>query len=296
MKILISGASGLIGQEIASLLSAQGHKILQLHRNTTSKYPYWNIEKKIINLGKEVEIDIVINLAGENIVQGRWTSEKKKRILKSRVDGTKLISEYFSKLPYKPKVLISGSAIGYYGNRNAQSIDETSAKGTGFLSDVCNEWEMATKIATNSGIRVANIRLGIVLSSTAGALTKMLTPFKAGLGGVIGNGKQYMSWITVNDVAQIITHIINTEKLQGPVNIVSPNPVTNYQFTKILAQILHRPSLFLLPAFLAKIIFGEMANELLLTSTKVQPQKLLQSGYSFKDPTLKIALKKLLTL
>ncbi len=296
MKILISGASGLIGQEITSLLSEQGHKVLQLHRNTTTKYPYWNIEKKIINLGEEVEIDVVINLAGENIAEGRWTLEKKNRILKSRVAGTQLISTYFSKLPYKPKVLISGSAIGYYGNRNEEILDEKSAKGSGFLADVCNEWETATKIATNSGIRVANIRLGMVLSSTGGALAKMLPPFKAGLGGIIGNGKQYMSWVTVSDVAQIITHIIATEKLHGPVNIVSPKPVTNHQFTKILGKILHRPTIFLLPAFLAKIIFGEMANELLLTSSKVQPQKLLQSGYSFKDPTLNIALKKLLTI
>lgn len=176
MKILISGASGLIGQEIVSSLSAKGHKVLSLHRHTTSKYPYWNIEKKIIDLGKEVEIDVVINLAGENIAEGRWTSEKKNRILRSRIDGTKLISEYFSTVTYKPKVLISGSAIGYYGNRNEENLDEKSAKGSGFLADVCSEWETATKIAVNSGIRVANIRFGMVLSSKGGALAKNVIP------------------------------------------------------------------------------------------------------------------------
>jgi len=295
MKILISGASGLIGQEITFSLSTKGHQVLSLHRNTTKKYPYWNIEKNKIDLGKEAEIDVVINLAGENIAQGRWTAKKKNRILRSRIDGTKLIAEYFSKAQYKPKIIISGSAIGYYGNRNEEILDEKSIKGSGFLADVCSEWEAVTEIASQSDIRVANLRFGMVLSSKGGALAKMLFPFKLGLGGIIGDGKQYMSWITVHDVVEIITHVINTETINGPVNVVSPEPVTNCQFTKALGKILHRPTIFPLPAIFAKIIFGEMAQELLLTSTKVQPEKLLQSGYVFKDPTLEGALKSLLT-
>ena len=295
MKILISGASGLIGQEITSSLSTKGHQVLSLHRNTTKKYPYWNIEKNKIDLGKEAEIDVVINLAGENIAQGRWTAKKKNRILRSRIDGTKLIAEYFSKAQYKPKIIISGSAIGYYGNRNEEILDEKSIKGSGFLADVCSEWKTVTEIASQSDIRVANLRFGMVLSSKGGALAKMLFPFKLGLGGIIGDGKQYMSWITVHDVVEIITHVINTETINGPVNVVSPEPVTNCQFTKVLGKILHRPTIFPLPAIFAEIIFGEMAQELLLTSTKVQPEKLLQSGYVFKDPTLEGALKSLLT-
>ena len=295
MKILISGASGLIGQRISTSLSSKGHQVLPLHRNTTQKFPYWNIEKKIIELGTDGKIDIVINLAGESIAEGRWTSEKKNRILKSRIDGTKLIAEYFSKAKYKPKLIISGSAIGYYGNRGEEKLDECSAKGLGFLSEVCSKWEAATEIASESGIRVANIRLGMVLSPKGGALPKMLFPFKAGLGGIIGDGKQYMSWITINDVVEIINHIIKAKKLYGPVNLVSPEPVTNYQFTKTLGEILRRPTIFPLPAFLANIIFGEMAKELLLASTKVQPGKLLKSGYAFKNPTLDGALKTLLT-
>jgi len=295
MKILISGASGLIGQEIVTSLSSQGHQVLSLHRNTTKEFPYWDIGKKIIELGKGSEIDAVINLAGENIAEGRWTYEKKNRILRSRIDGTKLIAEYFSKAKHKPKVIISGSAIGYYGNRGEENLDENSTKGSGFLSEVCSEWETATEMATKSDIRVVNIRFGMVLSSKGGALAKMIFPFKAGLGGIIGDGKQYMSWVTINDVIEIINHILKTEKIHGPVNLVSPEPVTNYQFTKILGKILRRPTIFPLPAFLAKIIFGEMAQELLLSSTKVKPDKLLKSGYSFKNPTFEVALRILLT-
>ncbi|MCK4502507.1 MAG: TIGR01777 family oxidoreductase [Desulfuromonadales bacterium] len=295
MKILISGASGLIGQELATSLSSKGHQVLSLHRNSTEEVPFWNIEKKIIELGTENKIDAVINLAGENIAAARWTAEKKDKILNSRIDGTRLIADYFSKAKHKPKIIISGSAVGYYGDRGTEELDESSPKGTGFLSEVCGEWEAATETATQANIRVVNIRLGMVLSSKGGALAKMVLPFRAGMGGMIGDGKQYISWITISDVGEIINHIIKTETIRGPINLVSPEAVTNYQFTKTLGRVLHRPTILPLPAFLAKIIFGEMAEELLLTSTKVKPDKLLQSGYSFKHPTLDIALKTLLT-
>jgi hypothetical protein len=295
MKILISGASGLIGTAIANSLVLKGHQVAALHRNTTKTTPYWNIAGKEINLGIDRQIDVVIHLAGESIVAGRWSRPKKERILKSRVEGTRLIADFFAKAAYQPKVIISASAIGFYGNRGNEELNEDSAKGSGFLADVCKQWEDATEAASKSGIRVVNIRSGMVLSAKGGALAKMLLPFKIGFGGIIGNGKQYISWITIDDVVGIINHIINNEDLHGPINLVSPNPVTNHCFTKELGKILNRPTIFLLPAFLARIIFGEMAEELLLTSAKVIPGKLQDSGYFFKNPTLDGALKNLLT-
>ena len=294
MKILISGASGLIGKEILNSLAEQGHQIISLQRKSAPTTPYWDIENEIIELGANQKIDVVIHLAGESIAEGRWNQRKKERIKNSRVKGTKLLSEYFSKANYQPKIFISGSAIGFYGNRGDEKLSEESKKGTGFLSDVCYQWEEATTKASQSGIRVANIRFGMVLSSKGGALKKMLLPFKMGLGGIIGNGKQYISWVTINDVVGIINHIIKNKNLKGPINIVSPNPVTNHNFTKTLGKILNRPTFFPLPAFLAKILLGEMAQELLLSSTKVIPSKLQKSGYIFKNATLKNAFKNML--
>jgi len=293
MKILISGASGFIGKAVKNSLSLKGHKVVPLHRDTTQKTPYWNIENKVIELGDDHQIDVVIHLAGENIAQGRWSKKKKERILKSRVEGTRLICDFFSKTNYQPKIIISGSAIGFYGNRGDEELNEESARGSGFLPEVCSQWEEATKAASTSGIRVANMRFGMVLSPKGGAFAKMLFPFKIGLGGTIGNGKQYMSWITLVDVVEIIDQIIKNEALCGPINIVSPNPVTNSYFTKMLGKTLHRPAILPFPAFLAKIIFGEMAKELLLASAKVIPSKLQKNGYVFKYPTLETALKRL---
>jgi uncharacterized protein (TIGR01777 family) len=208
MKILISGASGLIGREIAKALSLKGCQILSLNRRTPQTPPYWDIKKKIIQLGANAKIDAVIHLAGENIAGGWWTSGKKNKILNSRVEGTKLITSYFSEALYKPKVIISGSAVGYYGNRGEEELTENSAMGSGFLSEVCYQWEKASEIAAKSGIRVVNIRFGMVLSEKGGALAKMLVPFRAGLGGVVGDGKQYISWITMEDVVEAIDYII----------------------------------------------------------------------------------------
>jgi uncharacterized protein (TIGR01777 family) len=252
--------------------------------------PYWDIENGIIELGPHQEIDIVIHLAGESIAEGRWNQQKKERIRNSRVKGTKLLSEYFSKTSYKPEVFISGSAIGFYGSRGEEELSENSKKGTGFLSDVCSQWEEASSKVSLSGVRVANVRFGMVLSSNGGALQKMLLPFKMGFGGIIGDGEQYISWVTIDDVVGIINHILKTEKLKGPINVVSPTPATNYQFTKALGKVLRRPTVFPLPAFLARIVFGEMAQELLLSSTKVFPRKLQEHNYMFKHATLENAL------
>lgn len=296
MKILISGASGLIGQEVERSLLKQGHQVIPLKRETTTEeMPCWNIENGVIDLGKHQEIDIVIHFAGESIAEGRWNQQKKERIKNSRIKGTKLLSEYFSKTSYKPKLFVSGSAIGFYGNRDNEELSENSKKGAGFLSDVCAQWEEATSKLSQAGVRVSNIRLGMVLSSKGGALQKMLLPFKICFGGIVGDGKQYISWVTIDDVVGIVNHIIESETLSGAINVVSPNPVTNHTFTKALGKALNRPTLFPLPAFMAKIIFGEMAQELLLSSTKVVPEKLQKHGYSFKYPLLKNALKDIVT-
>ena len=237
---------------------------------------------------------MIINLAGESVAEGRWTSAKKERILRSRVDGTQLLSDFFSAAEYRPQLMISASAVGFYGERGEEGLDETSAKGSGFLSDVAKAWENATKTATDAGIRVANIRLGMVLSTQGGGLAKMLPPFKMGLGGTIGSGRQYMSWISINDVIATINHIIQQKTLQGPINLVAPEPVTNRQFTKTLARVLRRPAFIPVPKILLFIILGEMARDLLFASAKVRPVKLLESGYSFLEPDLETALRTLL--
>lgn len=279
-----------MGKEVVSYFELKGYEVLQLQRNNPNILPYWNIEEQIIKLDKNKQIDVVIHLAGESIAEGRWNRNKKDRILKSRVDGTKLLAEYFSKAKIKPRIFISCSAIGFYGNRKDEILTEKSKKGEGFLSDVTYEWERATILASNSGIRVANIRLGMVLSRKGGALKKMILPFKIGLGGIIGDGNQYISWISIQDLVKAIDYVIQTPSLDGAINFVSPNPITNYEFTKTLGNVLHRPTYLPLPTFLTKIIFGEMGEELLLSSIKVKPEKLENSGYNFKHSKLKTAL------
>ncbi len=294
MKILISGASGLIGNAIKLHFSKLGYQVIPLQRKEPSRPPYWSIEKEIIDLGEHKSIDVVIHLAGENIAAGRWTKKKKEKIKNSRIKGTKLLCEYISTLKHRPKTLISASAIGYYGDRGDEELTEDSPKGSGFLAEVCECWENATQLALKSSIRVINMRLGMVLSPQGGALKKMLLPFKLGLGGIIGSGHQYISWIAIADVLGAIDYIITHEKLIGPINFVSPYPVTNKYFTKTLAKLLHRPSVVPLPSPVAKLFFGEMAKELLLSSTKVVPKKLIESGYPFKYSQLEDALKAIL--
>jgi uncharacterized protein (TIGR01777 family) len=233
-------------------------------------------------------------LAGENIADGRWSEKKKDRILSSRVKGTKLLAKYFAKADKKPEVFISASAVGYYGDRGEVIVDEASSAGRGFLADVCVQWEEASNAANEAGIRVANVRFGTVLSTAGGALKKMLLPFKLGAGGVIGSGEQYMSWISINDAVNIIQHILNNDSLRGPINAVTPNAVTNRLFTKTLGKALHRPTIFPLPASVARILFGEMADELLLSSIRIFPGKLVESGYKFQDNDLSESLDKLL--
>ena len=233
----------------------------------------------------------MVHLAGENIAAGRWTPELKRRIHHSRANGTRVLSDALAKCAQPPKVLVSASAIGYYGDRSDEVLTEESRLGTGFLAAVCRDWEAAVEPAKRKGIRTVLLRIGVVLSTEGGALKRMLLPFKLGLGGVIGDGKQYMSCIALDDAIGAIHHAIVTDSLSGPVNVVSPQAVTNREYTKALGKVLGRPTLFPLPAFAARLAFGEMADELLLSSARVEARKLLASGYTFRSPTLESILR-----
>jgi uncharacterized protein (TIGR01777 family) len=252
----------------------------------------WDPDSGAIRRDRLEGCDAVIHLAGENIASGRWTESRKKRILESRRKSTRLLSETLAALQRPPAVLISASAIGYYGNRPGEVLNEDSAGGEGFLPEVCREWEGATAAAAGRGIRVVRLRIGIVLSRHGGALPKMVLPFRLGLGGALGNGDQYMSWITLNDLCRAVNHILVTETISGPVNAVSPQAVTNREFTAGLASVLWRPALLPAPRLAVRLALGELADELLLASTRVVPEKLRESGFRFEDSDLRIALGK----
>ena len=293
MDILITGASGLIGTALSSQLGQQGHAIGKLSRTPHPGQPWWDIERGIIEWGDYTAPDVVIHLAGENIA-GRWTRRKKRRIVDSRTDSTRLLVEHLLTAKQKPGLLISASAIGYYGDRGDEIVDEDSPPGTGFSSEICLPWEAAAQPAVDAGIRVVNIRTGIVLSPRGGALAKMLPAFRLGLGGRIGNGRQYMSWVSIDDYIRMIDFIITQPTLSGPVNMVTPNPVNNTDFTHTLAQTLHRPSVLPMPAFAVRFLFGQMGQELLLGSTRVIPKRLLDAGFEWQFPELGPALRHLL--
>ena len=295
MNILITGATGLIGTELVSSFSLAGMKVFPLARGRSAATggPWWNLAAGHIELARLPPLDAVVHLAGENIA-GRWTRGKMRRIRESRVHGTHVLSEALEHLPQPPKVFLCASAIGIYGDRGDELLDERSASGQNFLAVVCREWEGATAPAAQKGIRVVNLRLGMVLSLKGGALPAMLFPFRWGLGGKVGSGHQYWSWTTLEDVARSVQHALTTEELSGPVNVVSPNPVTNLEFTRALGRVLKRPTLFPLPAFVARTVFGQMADELLLASARVRPARLVETGFQFRHPQLEPALRDLL--
>jgi uncharacterized protein len=297
MKVLVTGASGLVGSALVPYLTTGGHRITCLVRSQPrpgAAEMRWDPASGVEDSGGLEGMEAVVHLAGENIAGGRWTAARKARIRSSRVMGTRTLCETLTRLSQPPKVLVSASAIGYYGDRGAEPLWENSAFGTGFLAEVCRAWEEATQPAVQKGIRVVLLRIGIVLSPAGGALAKMLIPFKLGLGGVIGSGNQYMSWIALDDVVSVIAHALVTDTLQGPVNAVAPYPVTNREFTKTLGRVLKRPTMFPLPGFGARLAFGEMADALLLASTRVEPKRLLATQYVFRYPELEGALRHLL--
>jgi hypothetical protein len=290
-RILVSGVSGPIGAALVPSLEASGYQVVRLVRGTAggeNQIP-WDPAREI-DPAAVSGFDAVIHLAGESIA-GRWTAEKKAKIRDSRTLGTRYLAEALAKADLKPKVFLCSSAIGFYGDRGNRILTETRAPGAGFLPDVCREWEAATRAAADAGIRTVQLRTGIVLSPRGGALGQMLTPFRLGLGGRIGNGGQWMSWIDVQDMVGGIHHILNNDQIEGPVNMVAPKPVRNLEFTKTLAGVLSRPAILPMPAFAVKLAFGEMGVTLLLDSQRVQPDRLLKSGYKFRFSELGASLE-----
>ena len=294
MNVAVSGASGLIGAALVSSLEAQGHRAIRLVRRMPRPDEdalRWDPSTGVLTPAGPSVADAVVHLAGDSILGLRWTAEKKRRIRESRTTATRLLVETLTRLTNPPAVLVCASGIGYYGSRGDEVLTEDSRPGPGFLADLARDWEAATATAIARGIRVVNLRLGVVLSARGGALATMLTPFRMGLGGVIGDGAQWMSWIALDDVIGAIRHALTTDALRGPVNTVAPAPVTNADFTRTLGRVLGRPTLIPLPAFAARLALGEMADELALVSQRVMPARLLASGFAFRRPTLEDALR-----
>ncbi|GDY21913.1 epimerase [Verrucomicrobiota bacterium] len=293
MRILISGASGLIGSALVAKATALGHEVVRLVRSpptaTDRTARLWNPARGVLDPAAMHGFDAVVNLAGENIA-GRWTRAKKDRILQSRMQATSLLATTLARLSEPPRVFVSASAIGYYGNRGDEEMTELSGPGTGFEPQVCCDWEHAAAAAKERGIRTVFARFGIVLSAAGGALAKMLPAFRLGLGGVVGSGEQYWSWIALEDAVNAIFHLLETEALAGPVNLVSLEPATNREFTAALGAALRRPTVLPLPAFAVKLLFGQMGEEVLLSSTRVKPARLLETAFQFTRPHLDAAL------
>jgi len=293
MKICVLGSSGLVGKPLVEKLRCDGCDVVKLVRRQiglANDEISWDPSTGKVDGASLEGFDAFINLAGENIASRRWTAEQKKLINDSRVVGTDHLVRLLVSLKNPPKVLINASAIGYYGDRGAEEINENSSQGNDFLASVCKKWEEATQKAEQQGIRVVKIRIGAVLARQGGALKKMLLPFKLGLGGVIGSGEQYFSWIALDDLLDIICFALNNPQLNGALNAVAPHPVTNTVLTKTLGTVLHRPTAFPLPAFAARLLFGEMADAIMLGGAKVYPKKLLDLGFKFKYPDLQSAL------
>ena len=292
MRIAIAGASGLVGTALIRALAAQGHQVTRLVRMAAGPGEIeWHPNKDLVNAASLEGFDIIINLAGENIAAGRWTDEQKRKIRDSRVNGTHLLSEAIARMERKPRAFLCASATGIYGDRDDEVLEEQSESGGGFLAGVCREWETACDLAVKAGVRVVNLRFGPILAREGGMLSKLLTPFKMGMGGKVGSGKQFISWVSLEDSVNAILLAINDESIRGPLNVVSPNPVTNEEFTKTLGHALNRPTALAMPAFAARLAFGEMADEMLLVSQRVMPKKLTAVGFEFAYPDLESALR-----
>jgi hypothetical protein len=296
MKILVTGSSGLIGSALVPALEADGHDVMRLVRRPprNDAEVAWSPADGEIGADGLEGLDAAVHLAGENIASARWSEAKKARIRDSRVQGTRLLAETLGALDAPPKTLVSASAIGTYGDRGDQVLTEEAQPGDNFLAQVCQDWEAAAAPAAEAGIRVVNPRIGIVLSPDGGVLGRMLTPFRLGLGGHIGRGRQYMRWIALDDLIGVIRTALSDEALEGPVNAVAPNPVTNHQFAKALGRVLRRPAILHVPAFVLRIALGQMADELLLASARVAPSRLIECGFSFQYAELEAALRHLL--
>lgn len=301
MKVIVTGSGGLVGRALVRSLLADGHSVTRLVRGGAQQFRApgsaaveWNPDKGTIDAAALEGHDAAVHLAGEPVAEGRWDDAKKRRIMDSRVKGTRLIAETLAGLREKPRVLVSASAIGFYGDRGAEVMREESASGEGFLSEVCREWEKATLAASQAGVRVVHVRIGFVLDGEGGGLPKMLTPFKLGVGGKVGSGRQYISWITLEDLVRVLRRAIEDESMRGPVNAVAPGAVTNEEFTKALGHVLGRPTLLPVPTFALRLAFGEVADTVMLASTRVEPARLKEAGFDFKHTEVEAALRSVL--
>ncbi len=293
MRILISGSTGFIGNSLVEHLQLNGHTIVRLVRSSGHPGILWDPHKRTVNRSRLEGFDAFVNLSGETIV-GRWTADKKKKILESRIETTSFLVDCILGLKHRPKAYISASAIGYYGDKGDEEITELSPPGNDFLADVCVKWEHESNSLLKEGIRVAHMRTGLVLSPKGGALKKLLLPFKLGLGGPVGSGRQWWSWIDYDDQIRAYEYAITNDKVFGPVNGTAPNPVRNKEFVKTLGKVLFRPAIIPLPTPAVKLILGEMGDSLLLSSQKVHPDVLKIEGFEFKHPELKESLHHLL--
>ncbi len=296
MRVLVSGAGGLIGSELARVLGTAGHEVVRLVRAEPLPGPsriVWDPTGGWLEAPRLEGFDAVVHLAGESVAETPWSAEKKARIHDSRVASTRLLAETLARLERKPAVFACALAVGYYGDRGDEELDETSPPGKGFLANVCRQWEAAPGRAAAAGIRVVQMRFGLVLSQRGGAFARTLPMFRRGLGGRLGSGRQYVSWIVLDDVVAAIQRILGDNSLAGPINVVGPNPVTNLELTRTTAGVLHRPAPLPIPAFLLRLKLGEMADELVLASQRVYPRRLQAAGHTFAYPELKAAIRRL---
>jgi uncharacterized protein (TIGR01777 family) len=294
MIVAVTGSTGLVGTALVSALEDDGHLVRRLVRRPVRAGEHeirWDPLTDTIDAAELSGVDAIVHLAGENLAAHRWNESFKAKVRNSRIQGTRLLCRTLAGLTSKPSVLVSASAVGYYGDRGDQPVDESSPPGRGFLADVCQQWEAETHAARDADVRVVNMRIGMVLSRNGGALASMLTPFRLGLGGVIGSGRQYMSWIELDDLVRVIRFAMEAAALSGPVNAVAPEPVTNRDFTKTLGRVLGRPTVFPMPAFLARLAFGGMADEVLLSGVRVAPGALTSAAFTFQFPQLEAALR-----
>ncbi len=297
MRVLISGASGLLGSALAAALRRERHEVNALVRPGRTPAPgdvRWDPQSDQLDAEAMQGVEAVVHLAGSSIASGRWTPARKQLLRTSRVEATRHLVAALGRLEQRPAVLISASATGYYGNRGEEVLTENSPPGNDFLARLAADWEAEAARAEQHGIRVVRLRFGVVLAAHGGALKQMLLPFRLGLGGRLGSGQQWMSWVSLTDAVGVMRYALVQEDLQGPVNTVAPNPVRNEEFTRTLARVLHRPAIFPVPEFALRLALGEMADELLLSSARVVPERLQQLGYKFQHATLETALVSLL--
>ncbi len=298
MKILIAGSSGLIGKALCPALKAAGHTVFPLVRPpqvAVEGQIAWDPQAGTLDLEKAAGTDAVVNLAGANIAERRWSESWKKVLHSSRIDSTRSLVDAMGKLDPRPRVLVSASAVGYYGNRNDEMLDEESHAGSGFLAKLCVDWEAEAMRAEELGIRTVLLRFGVVLSAKGGALAQMIGPFRLGVGGRLGSGRQWMTWIAMPDAVGMILEAIENQRWRGAYNAVAPEPVTNELFTKALGRVLHRPTIFPAPTFALRTAFGEMADDMILASQRATPKRATQEGYSYSYPELVPALRKAIT-